>query len=389
LVNLIGNAIKFTERGKVAVTIQARLLKSAQTSPSALPSQYALRIAVQDTGIGIASERLHRLFHPFSQVDASSTRQYGGTGLGLAISRRLSEMMQGRIWVESEVGLGSTFYTAILTTACVESGTATAPHQLQPKVVSANKPTSPAQNNSIPQLAEQYPLRILLAEDNVVNQKVALQLLQRMGYQADVAENGLEAIAALRRQPYDIILMDMQMPEMDGLAATQAICQEWSADQRPRIIAMTANAMQGDRDRCLAAGMDDYLSKPIRAEQLAHALSQWRPQPVASASHSSESSLLSEPVVDATLTELTEITELIKAIALAILAQDAGGLEQAAASLKELSVEQDAMSLASLSQDLEALGHAKTVTEAAALMPQLYAEYQQLKNERQIISAPY
>jgi len=128
------------------------------------------------------------------------------------------------------------------------------------------------------QMASEHPLRILLAEDNAVNQKLALRLLSQMGYRADVAANGIEAIQAVERQPYDVILMDVQMPEMDGLEATRAICARWSTGERPRIIAMTANAMQGDREECLAAGMDDYVTKPIRVEELVAALSRSIPQ---------------------------------------------------------------------------------------------------------------
>jgi CheY-like chemotaxis protein len=144
----------------------------------------------------------------------------------------------------------------------------------QPIQVKPSRATPPQIN---PQLAQQHPLRILLVEDNLVNQKVALLLLQRMGYRADVANNGLQALETLRRQSYDVVLMDMQMPEMDGLTATRHICQEWQKDARPRIIAMTANAMQGDREECLKAGMDDYVSKPIRVEALIQALTKCQP----------------------------------------------------------------------------------------------------------------
>jgi CheY-like chemotaxis protein len=129
-----------------------------------------------------------------------------------------------------------------------------------------------------PEMAKRHPLRILLAEDNVVNQKLALRLLQQMGYRADLASNGLEAVESVKRQTYDVVLMDVQMPEMDGLDATRAICARWNAHERPRIVAMTANAMQGDRDMCLAAGMDDYVTKPIRVERLVEALTQVPPR---------------------------------------------------------------------------------------------------------------
>ncbi len=402
LVNLLNNAVKFTKTGEVVVYVKATLVGSPESLASDEGQKvndeeqfYEIQFAVKDTGIGIPQDRMARLFKSFSQVDASTTRQYGGTGLGLAISKQLSEMMGGRIWVESQVGIGSTFYFTVVAqsapsssfvsfqvaeqplagkqllivddnatnrqiltlqaqswgmlTCTVESGAKALeciqrgvtfdlaildmempsmngvalareirkqPHcQNRPLVMLSslskpevgkqaddvtfaailNKPiqqsqlynllvgifaeqlikvstpsSPPSQTN--PTLSESLPLRILLAEDNVVNQKVALLLLEQLGYRADVASNGLEALEALRRQPYDVVLMDVQMPEMDGLTATRQICQEWSAESRPRIISMTANAMQGDREKCLEAGMDDYIAKPIRTKELIEAL---------------------------------------------------------------------------------------------------------------------
>jgi PAS domain S-box-containing protein len=405
LVNLLSNAVKFTEAGEVVVSVTGcQLVEDSdpvleETPPSSF--KYEICFAFQDTGIGIPSDRMDRLFKSFSQVDSSTNRQYGGTGLGLAISQRLSKMMGGRIWVESQVGCGSTFYFTIIAQSAPNSlpggnsdvqpqlsdqlsgkrllivddnatnrkilmlqgqswgmlphAAASGPEALNliiqeesfdvaildmhmpqmdgltlaaeirkqqncqklPLVlltslgkqdidlqsveeifaafltkpirqsqlynilirVLSEQPIRPRQFPATsppinPQLAEQFPLRILLAEDNVVNQKVAVQILQRMGYRAEVAGNGLEVLQALHRQPYDVVLMDVQMPEMDGLAATRQICQEWLPSQRPRIIAMTANAMQGDRETCLNAGMDDYISKPIRVEELVRALMQ-------------------------------------------------------------------------------------------------------------------
>ncbi|XGV94462.1 MAG: CHASE domain-containing protein [Leptolyngbya sp. BL-A-14] len=396
LVNLLSNAVKFTATGEVVVSVTGRAL----TTPAAAETcTYELQFAVRDTGIGIPDDRLHRLFQPFSQIDASTSRHYGGTGLGLAISQRLSTMMGGRMWVESQIGSGSTFsFTVVvealpnaltvdrsdmqaqlankrllivadsatqrhLLTSYGESwamrtrSTASAhealhwlaqgavfdaalldlqlpemdgvalatamrqqPHgqalplvlltavsrqdgnlesfnslfaALLPKPIRQSQlynvlnqllmpplslpPTLPqgehtSPSPTMPLLGEQLSLRILLAEDNLVNQKVALHMLKRLGYRADVAGNGLEVLAALKRQPYDLVLMDVQMPEMDGLSAAQAICRQWSDTDRPRIVAMTANAMEGDREECLAAGMDGYISKPIRLEALVKAI---------------------------------------------------------------------------------------------------------------------
>jgi PAS domain S-box-containing protein len=397
LINLLGNAVKFTEHGEVVVTVEngecrmpnAGHPHNAPFSP--LHSPFSIHLSVQDTGLGIPSEKLTTLFQLFSQGDSSTTRKHGGTGLGLAISKRLAEMMGGSIWVESEVGVGSTFHvtfsatpvasppptflipnhpdlqgkqllivdnnptsreglcryahlwgmhTHIVNTArealmqigqhglcdvvllnmhsssqdesnqavrlqAACSASIRAPiimlvplsmrrklHHTTPAAITAFlvKPIRVSSLHTIlvrsirgepitsdhiiapPPLdqheAQQHPLHILLAEDNLINQKVTLHLLQKMGYHADVATNGSEVLQALAQQPYDVILMDVQMPEMDGIEATRRIRAEWSDSQQPCIIAMTAHAMAGDRQWCLDAGMDDYLSKPLHAEQL-------------------------------------------------------------------------------------------------------------------------
>ncbi len=304
LANLIGNAIKFTSRGSVNISVTQVLISHylrCELSDRHEETQLlrTLQFAVKDTGIGIPSDRLHRLFQPFSQVDASTTRQYGGTGLGLAISKRLCELMGGTMWVESSVQEGSTFYFTIAAPVNVWAQPATistspttlrSPQSISQSIAQglANQGL-PNQSNTTqiytglpkqsfvfdPQMAKHHPLRILLAEDNIVNQKVAIHILQRMGYQADVAANGLEVISALLQQSYDLVFMDMQMPEMDGLETTRAIaqnCQNGKIISKPRIVAMTANAMQGDREICIAAGMDDYLSKPIHNSELVRVL---------------------------------------------------------------------------------------------------------------------
>jgi signal transduction histidine kinase/CheY-like chemotaxis protein/ligand-binding sensor domain-containing protein len=374
LVNLLGNAVKFTPAGEVFVTVEAF---------SADPL-VELRFMVRDTGIGISEDRLDRLFRPFSQADSSTSRLYGGTGLGLAISHRLAEGLGGRMWVESWPNQGSTFWFTIRCRAAaaplprwlesappdlagrsllvmteapqaerilgwhadrwgmsltiarseddavslLESGawpdaalvdlakgslerlnrslkTAGIPslhllrlsaeasraehpdgslmrpikgarlHRSLLRVFGTGTQGSPNDGESTGAALAGIrlpPLRILVAEDNVVNQKVALLMLRRLGYAADVAADGEEVLAALRRQRYDIILMDVQMPGMDGLQAAQRIREEWPAEKRPRIIAVTANALREDREACLAAGMDDYLSKPVLLEDLRAAL---------------------------------------------------------------------------------------------------------------------
>jgi PAS domain S-box-containing protein len=249
VLNLLSNAVKFTEQGRLDLTVT--------TTP--LDGRWQVTLAVTDTGIGITPDGMSRLFQSFSQADASIARRYGGTGLGLVISRRLAELMGGTLTATSTgvPGEGSRFVLAF--TAEPASAAAVAARSSDRARAAALTISSAAQ------------LRILLAEDNAMNQKLALRLLQNMGLRADVAANGLEAVAAIERQPYDVVLMDVQMPDLDGLEATRQIRSAGPAT-RPWIIAMTANAMEGDREACLAAGMDDYLSKPIRPAQLAAAL---------------------------------------------------------------------------------------------------------------------
>jgi signal transduction histidine kinase/DNA-binding response OmpR family regulator len=391
LVNLLGNAVKFTESGEVALTVA--LFSGSADMPS-------LHFVVRDTGCGIPADRLDRLFRAFSQADASTTRRYGGTGLGLAISKKLTEIMGGRIWVETEKDNGSRFQFLVplhaapqhetpraadagwpgkralivddnvtsrrnydahlrhwgLETVSVEtsheavdrlrrqrfdlavfdfdmpevngmelaqrvgdlglapgmriilsgaSGVDRRPlQQLQkgadnlPFHAFLTKPTrSDALRDVIGHLlsgtpaplvrrtardidttlAKQCPLRILLAEDNVVNQKVVVAQLKHMGYHPDVVANGLEALTAVRRQTYDVILMDVQMPEMDGLEASRRIIQECDSRTRPRLIALTANVFASDRDACLAAGMDGFLGKPLDLVELRKVLLQCHP----------------------------------------------------------------------------------------------------------------
>jgi signal transduction histidine kinase/HAMP domain-containing protein/ActR/RegA family two-component response regulator len=253
LLNVLNNAVKFTEAGSVALMVES-------SEPEA-DGRIQLHMAVRDTGIGIPPDRIEALFQSFSQTDASISRRFGGTGLGLAISKRLAEAMGGTMWAESEgIGRGSTFHITIATRAAAADA------------VPIDAISGPGSHDLDPEQASRHPLRILLVEDNAVNQKLALRLLSQMGYRADVAANGLEAVEAVERQPYDVVLMDVQMPEMDGLEATRIIVERVDVARRPWIVAMTANAMDGDREICIAAGMQGYISKPIRVEELAATL---------------------------------------------------------------------------------------------------------------------
>ena len=216
-----------------------------------------MRFSVHDTGIGIAGEHLPALFEPFTQGEVSTSRRYGGTGLGLTISKRLVELMGGRLEVSSVVDWGSTFqFTVPLQEVDVAGDAGSSEVEDLPRIRLQRD------------LGRTAPLRILVAEDNRVNQKVLLRILERMGYRADLAADGLEVLEAVRRQPYDLILMDVRMPELDGVEATRRIRSEPDLQTQPRIVALTAGVMQEDRGRCLEAGMDDYVDKPVRPHDL-------------------------------------------------------------------------------------------------------------------------
>jgi PAS domain S-box-containing protein len=269
-VNLLGNALKFTKNGRVSIRVKEFNQHSDELTE--------LLIAIEDTGIGISRYLLNKLFQPFSQADASISRKYGGTGLGLAISKSLVNLMGGTIWVESggniggypppnwksEINLfqeseniGSTFYFTL---------------QLQPVLASEIKPNKSLALSEIETDPQQPALKILLAEDNKVNQKVAILTLKKLGYQADIANNGLEVLKMLEKQVYDVIFMDMQMPEMDGVTATKIIRQ--SGEKQPYIVALTANALEEDRQVCFDAGMNNYISKPLAIAEINQILTQ-------------------------------------------------------------------------------------------------------------------
>jgi CheY-like chemotaxis protein len=377
LVNLLGNAVKFTEDGEVKLSV----------SSQKLDSNYEIHFAVQDTGIGLTADQMDHLFQPFSQVDASITRKHGGTGLGLAIAKKLTELMNGSTWVESEPGNGSTFHF-IIKVEVSSIGEEEPMAKVQPELIGRHvlivddnktnrhilgayayswgmvpivapngndvldwmrrgesfdiaildmnlqdidgltlarkireynksmplimlssmgenlgsdlfeghltKPIKPSQLlNILSKIVSQKPfnpsamarivnekaeinlMRILLAEDNVSSQKATLQMLKRLGYKADVVANGIEALHALERQSYDLVLMDVRMPEMDGVEATRIIRERWP-DNGPKIIAITAFALQGDREKCFAAGMNDYISKPVKIIELTEVLSKYQ-----------------------------------------------------------------------------------------------------------------
>lgn len=507
LLNLLGNAIKFTETGEVVVYVNATP-KASSTNHGKGSQDYEIRFAIKDTGIGIPTEKIDRLFQSFSQVDASTTRKYGGTGLGLAISKQLCEMMGGKMWVHSTVGKGSTFYFTVMVssapnavpanyqeaqqdlvgkrmlivddnatnqkiltlqaqswgmfTCAVESG-ARALEWLQrgvtfdialldmqlpnmdgvslareirkqpqcqklplimlssltkqdiyrqaqdinfaaimskpiqqsqlynvlmqiftgrPLKVIAPSTMTPSQRP----LAESLPLRILVVEDVEIDREVIRLLLEKLGYWADLVSNGLEALKALRRQPYDVVLMDVRMPEMDGITATRQICQEQAPQMRPRIIAMTAEVAGGDREKCLRAGMDDYISKPIRMEELRKILNRCRSLAQEEPINAKTIKLLqkmagyrsSAMVVSRIENYLRDGISKLAAIAAAIDDQDELALQQATRALKTISANLGANRLDRLCQQLEANKCSGRQKEAFEQISEMKIEYEKV-----------
>ncbi|HRI65265.1 MAG TPA: response regulator [Polyangium sp.] len=263
LVNLLTNAVKFTEKGSIDVTIRP--------VPSDLPdNDILLEFAVRDTGIGIPADRLNQLFTAFTQINASPTREYTGTGLGLAISKELVELMGGGFRVTSEHGKGSTFtFTMVTRPMPVPAGGGARRFSMQS---ASGRRASAAGTAPETTMAQRLPLRILIAEDNLVNQRVLRLWLKRFGYEADVVDNGARAVDAATSQPYDVIFMDVQMPLMDGLAATRALRTSEVGAHRTYIVALTAGATIEERNACLAAGMDQFMGKPFQESQLVDAL---------------------------------------------------------------------------------------------------------------------
>jgi signal transduction histidine kinase/HPt (histidine-containing phosphotransfer) domain-containing protein/ActR/RegA family two-component response regulator len=412
LINLLDNAIKFTDSGEVVVSVKAEgrrrkdedLQPNGQTQAFILhPSSFILQFSVRDTGIGIAQDRLDRLFKSFSQIDIPSQRANSGSGLGLAISKRLTELMGGTMWVESEAGRGSTFFFTIAADLA-RGGAQAFPieniHADQPRV----DPPRPGG----------APLRALLAEDDPVSQKLLVHLLQKINCRADVVGDGRAALQALERQGYDVVLLDVQMPEVDGLAVARTICREWPKERRPYMIAVTANALQGDREECLGAGMDDYLSKPVQQEALFEAIARCRSQsrrrtvsaapapatahvpaapgddrdaPVGEAIDAEtigkvrEMVGVSAPQLFAELidTYLSDSPALLAAMHAALNGSDAAALRRAAHRLKSSSLFLGALLLGSLCEQLEWAAGAGTIARGDEAVERIEAEYARVK----------
>jgi len=260
LVNLVGNAVKFTKDGQISVKVSGH--KTEQ-------DDWELQFDVSDTGIGMTEEQTQKIFESFTQADPSTYGKYGGSGLGLSISARLAARMKGRIWVESEPGQGSVFSFTIRLKPALEQEHV---YQEESSQVQSSSPKPPRESKAagmLEHLSTDYPMRILIAEDNTVNQTLARIIFQRLGYEPDMAENGQAAVELASLRPYDIIFMDVQMPIMDGIDATKSIISKLpEGKQPPIIVAMTAYAMDGDRQKCVEAGMIDYLSKPVTIDDI-------------------------------------------------------------------------------------------------------------------------
>jgi hypothetical protein len=370
LTNLVGNALKFTDSGEVLVRV----------SPAAEPSgKAAVRFEVKDTGVGISAEDQRRLFQPFSQADGSTTRRFGGTGLGLAISKSLVELMGGHIGLESEPGRGSLFW---FTVALERQG--------EPRPAASPGPSAlPAGS------APRERGRVLVAEDNPVNTKVAIGYLEGLGYRADVVATGGEAVEACFAVHYDAVLMDCQMPGMDGYEATRRIRDREGGSRHTPIIAMTASAMKGDRENCLAAGMDDYISKPMTPDDVRSALQRWVPEPPApqgpAAASPVDPGALQSILHSTTPAFAVEIIDLflrdtprrLEAIRIAAETGDAGGLQRMAHGLRGSAGMIGALGMVSVCSRLEALAAEGRAEGTRPVAEQLVAEYRAARDALQ------
>ena len=384
LANLINNAIKFTPHGKIVVRVNLT---------DAADGRARVHLSVEDSGVGIAPAAQEKIFEHFAQADGSTTRQFGATGLGLAICKRLVELMEGSIGVESTPGMGAKFWVDLtLPKAKVPSPAPT--RQLDITTVAANGNEA------------KFCCRVLLAEDNPVNQQVAAAMLSSLGLQVDIANNGQEAVTKAYGQAYDIILMDCQMPVMDGYQATAEIReQETAGSRRSPIVALTANAMEGDRTQCLAAGMDDYLAKPYSMNQLRQVLSRWlEPETHAnSAATPAVVTLESAPEIvekpaaidSRVLDQLRKLDpsgglgfahrilriyldtsgDGVRELGRAIAEGDADSLRRAAHTLKSSTANVGATTLSDLFKQLEAQGRAADLDGAPALLDAVRREY--------------
>lgn len=382
LTNLVTNAIKFTDRGRVSIDVE--LLSQEEEN-------LILHFGVTDTGIGIKREQVTSLFSPFIQADSSTTRKYGGTGLGLAISKQLVELMGGRIGVESEAGKGSTFW---FTLPLGKESDGSAKNETWPFSSSAGA-------GSVPRMASQQQelsaVRILVVEDNSTNQEVALAQLRKLGYCADAVSNGREAIVALEETPYDLVLMDCEMPEMDGYQTSMHIRESGAIVP---VIAVTAHAMLGDREKCIRAGMNDFLSKPVDLRHLAEVLARWCSLPAATNPNCYQQEKAASPMgravfnPEALLSRLMGDREIASAVILGFLQDfptqlsslqskldqvDAAGARIQAHTLKGAATTVSAESLGAIAYEMERSAVEGNLFEVSKLVPKAKEEFSQLQ----------
>jgi signal transduction histidine kinase/HPt (histidine-containing phosphotransfer) domain-containing protein len=266
LLNLANNAVKFTHKGAVRLAVSVSPETSLQTE-----NQVGLLFEVRDSGIGLSSDQLQKLFQPFTQASIATARQYGGTGLGLVICQKLVQMMGGKIWAESSLANGSSFFFVLPVSVTNEPPQSMIPLERRSVLRHAKSLST--------DLATQLPLHILVAEDNLINQEMVLAMLSKMGYTPLIVNDGIEALEAIKSNTFNIVFLDVQMPRLNGLETATCIVEDWAKlsnnPSRPILIAMTASAMQGDREMCLAAGMDDYISKPVSFDTLQRIIERW------------------------------------------------------------------------------------------------------------------
>lgn len=390
LSNFVGNAVKFTEQG--GITIRVRVDGApAKESEQAIRQRFnipptcdavSIRLTVSDTGIGIPADKQEVIFESFIQVDGSATRRYGSSGLSLAINRHLAELMRGNVGVESEVGKGSTFWVTLpFFVPDVEQSSGGAGDILPQQEQSDRDPAHAAARSRG---------QVLLAEDNEVNRKVAIRFLQKLGYEVDVAEDGVEAVEKTAYYHYDAVLMDLHMPRMDGLEATQRILErERSTGKHQRIIAMTASATKEDVERCLAAGMDDYLSKPVKMEALQAMLEKY--ENASSAKPTSQSPIDSDFLMEMTggdpaftqevLEEfLKTVPPLMREIEQAVMDGDSSHLALAAHTIKGSARAVGAQRFSDIAYQLEMAGKSQNLQDAPEWVGALREEWQRLQD---------
>jgi len=374
LLNLIGNAVKFTQKGEISLRVSDAVSGNAEMNASA-DRKVALLFSIKDTGIGIPREKLQVIFETFAQLDASSTRQYGGTGLGLAICKKLVSLMEGEIWAESAPAEGSTFFFTIR----LETADKNEIEKLSGKL------PSPAVVNGFNAISA-ISLRILLAEDFLVNQEVIMPILKARGHRVTLVENGEEAIRAVENSPYDLILMDIQMPVMDGIEATRQIraLTDMEAANVP-IIALTAHALKGDRQKYVQAGMDECLIKPIRPSKLIHMVERFSRKkhiplkrnegpPEGRADFDYALTLMDgekKILLIACNTMVTIVPQKMKELRAALDRMDHGTIERVAHSIKSAANSVAAGNLSEIAFQLEQSGREKDAEKSMHLIPAL------------------